>query len=88
MAEHIINRDELDFPAQALQHIFLLCHEFFVHVRDADVVQQLVYARVRLLQVLGAHKERAHGDQRDHIVLALVLEVRQRGQMLCNVRSH
>lgn len=57
VAEHIVDRNELDLPAKGLEHVLFLRDKLFVAVGDADVVKQLVDSWVGLLQILCADEE-------------------------------
>lgn len=56
VTEQVVDRNELNLPAESLEHVFLLRNELFVAVRDPYVVEQLVDARVGLLKVLGTNE--------------------------------
>lgn len=53
VAEHVVNRDELDLPPESLKHVLFLGDELFVAVGDTDVVEKLGDSGVGLLEVLG-----------------------------------
>ena len=70
-----MDRYELQLPAQSFKHVFFLCDEFFVAVRNADVVQKLIYTWIGFFKVFGANEETGEGDKTDHVLLGLALEV-------------
>lgn len=87
VAQHVVNRYELDLPAKKFKHVLFLSDKFIIAVRDLSEAQKLVDPRVSLLKVLGADKDTCERDQHHDVVLGFMLEVGQVAQMSLDISS-
>ena len=83
--QDIISADVLYAPVKRVEDVGLLGDELVVGEGDADVLEQLLHARVRHLVVLRADEDACSGDQRHDLVVSLVAEVADADDVLLNI---
>ena len=86
VGQHVVDWDELNFPAESFKHVLLLSYKLLVTVRDTDVVKKLVYTWVGFLKILSTDEQAGQRDQSHDVVSGLALEMGERTQVFLNVR--